>query len=212
MAIDLEPTREFLLPYDGGDMRPFNFEEELELSGNTARAQLTMGAELETDVQDVREEKKLFTAAMKDKNIKALNRQPTALMAYEFIQEYGKIMAWDVAEVRRAITTKLLALADCGEPKHELKALELLGKHSDIQLFTERSEVKITYENANDLEESIKEKLKRVLGSTLIDVTPTKERLDNDFGVLNAQELENQVREDLKKERILIPGPKNEPK
>lgn len=212
MPIILEPTRDFLLPYDNGDMKPFNFEDELELSGNTARAQLELGAQLETDMENIREEKKLFAAAVKDKNVKALNRQPTALMAYEFLQEYGKIMAFDVAEVRRAITTKLLALADCGEPKHELKALELLGKHSDIGLFTERSEVKITYDNAKDLEESIKEKLKRVLGSSLIDVTPTRAKLDEDLGVLDAKALEAQVRADMEKERIRLPGLEDEQK
>lgn len=212
MAIHLEPTREFQLPYDNGDMKPFSFEDELALSANTARAQLELGAQMESDVEEIREEKKLFAAALKTKNAKALNSQTTALMAYEFLQEYGKIMAWDVAEVRRAITTKLLALADCGEPKHELKALELLGKHSDIQLFTERSEVKITYDNAKDLEESIKEKLKRVLGASIIDVTPTRAKLDEDLGVLDANSLKEQVQADMEKERIRLPRPENEQK
>jgi hypothetical protein len=39
----------------------------------------------------------------------------------------------------------LLEIADCGDAKHELKAIEMLGKHSDIALFKERSEITINY-------------------------------------------------------------------
>ena len=34
-----------------------------------------------------------------------------------------------------------MEIADCGDTRYELKALELLGKHSDIGIFTERSEI-----------------------------------------------------------------------
>jgi hypothetical protein len=37
-----------------------------------------------------------------------------------------------------------------------LKALELLGKHSDIGIFTERSEITINYKDPADLENEIK--------------------------------------------------------
>lgn len=212
MPVILEPTKEFLPPYEGGDLKPFDFETEMELSGRTARVQLELGAELETDMENISAEKKLFREAVKNKNVKALNRQPTALMAYEFLKEYGKIAAWDVSEVRRAITTKLLALADCGDPKHELKALELLGKHSDVGLFTERSEVKITYENAKDLEDSIKEKLKRVLNATVIDVTPTKEKMDQELGVLDMEAINRQIREEREKMQVRLPAPEDDEK
>jgi hypothetical protein len=70
-----------------------------------------------------------------------------------------------MGDVRSALTNKLLELANCGDPRFELKALELLGKHSDIALFTERSEVTINYKNSSDLETAIKERVKRLLNA-----------------------------------------------
>jgi hypothetical protein len=80
-----------------------------------------------------------------------------------------------------------MELANCGDPKFELKALELLGKHSDIGLFTERSEVTINYKNPQDLETAIKERVKRLLNAELIDVTPVDVSLEEEFGSLEVK-------------------------
>jgi hypothetical protein len=95
-------------------------------------------------------------------------------------------LAVDVSDVRAALTNKLLELANCGDPRFELKALELLGKHSDIALFTERSEVTVNYKNSTDLESAIKERIRRLLKTDVVDVepiTPTAEVLDDVLGV-----------------------------
>lgn len=92
-------------------------------------------------------------------------------------------MAFDVHQVRAALTNKLLEIANCGDTKYELKALELLGKHSDISLFTERSEITINYNSPEALESAIKERVKRLLNADIIDVTPTGMDLDEELGV-----------------------------
>jgi len=79
-------------------------------------------------------------------------------------------LAHDVGEVRAALTNKLLELANCGDTKFELKAIELLGKHSDISLFTERSEININYNSPDALEAAIKERVKRLLNADSIDI------------------------------------------
>ena len=63
-------------------------------------------------------------------------------------------------------------MTDCGDPKIEIKALELLGKHSDIGLFTERSEITVHHTTSKGLEESIKERIKRLMNAEVTDVTP----------------------------------------
>jgi hypothetical protein len=75
-----------------------------------------------------------------------------------------------------------MEIANCGDPKYELKALELLGKHSDIGLFTERSEITINYKDPADLENAIKERVKRLLNAELIDITPNRINLDEELG------------------------------
>ena len=99
----------------------------------------------------------------------------------------------DAAQARAAITHKLMEIADCGDPRYELKALELLGKHSDIGIFTERSEVTINYKSPEDLESAIKERVKNLLNATVVDEVPlgaatTDEDLDEMLGVLTLDE------------------------
>jgi hypothetical protein len=93
------------------------------------------------------------------------------------------MLAFDAAQARAAITHKLMEIADCGDIKYELKALELLGKHSDIGLFTERSEITINYTTPESLENAIKERIKRLLNADVIDVTPVGMDLDEELGV-----------------------------
>jgi hypothetical protein len=75
-----------------------------------------------------------------------------------------------------------MEIANCGDPRYELKALELLGKHSDIGLFTERSEITINYRNPEELENAIKERIKRLLNASIVDVTPLGADLDAKLG------------------------------
>jgi hypothetical protein len=88
--------------------------------------------------------------------------------------------------VRTALTNKLLEIADCGDIKHELRAIELLGKHVDIGLFTERSEISINYKDPESLEKAIKERVKRLLNADIIDVTPVGLDLDEELGIFDA--------------------------
>ena len=108
-------------------------------------------------------------------------------------------MALDAAQARSAITHKLMELANCGDPRYELKALELLGKHSDIGLFTERSEITINYKNPEDLEDAIKERVKRLLNADVIDVNPIGADLDDQLGVADTEstEYKNELMEEL---------------
>lgn len=78
----------------------------------------------------------------------------------------------DQLQARNFITNRLIEIAACGDTKHELKALELLGKHSDIGLFTERSEIHVHHTTSTTLENSIKERVKRLLNAEVVDITP----------------------------------------
>jgi hypothetical protein len=102
--------------------------------------------------------------ALTDGKVEGLDSQPiAALAASAFLEAYGTSLALNAAQVRVALTNKLLALANCGDARYELRAIELLGKHNDINLFTERSEVNINYTTSEGLEAAIKERVKRLL-------------------------------------------------
>jgi hypothetical protein len=50
--IQIEPTKDYPLPYDTADEVPANFLEEMAVAGNTAELQVAMGAPLEVSEQD----------------------------------------------------------------------------------------------------------------------------------------------------------------
>jgi hypothetical protein len=188
MTVHIEPTNEVAIPYHPIDDKPKDFVEALGIAANTSEALSQMGSIPEVQPEDVQKTTSLIDQALKNKDEKALNNPMAAYAAKEFLRVYTARLAVDVSDVRSALTNKLLELANCGDPRFELKALELLGKHSDIALFTERSEVTVNYKNSGDLETAIKERIGRLLRSNAVDVDvknvapSTTQALDDEFG------------------------------
>jgi hypothetical protein len=182
-VIDLDPSSEYKVPYDTSDEVAPTFLDQVSTLANTAELQVAMGAPLEVTEENAEREKQLLETALRSKKIENFQTPNTAFAAAGFLRTYGAQLALDVAQTRSAITHKLMEIANCGDPKFELKALELLGKHSDIGLFTSRSEVTINYKNPEDLENAIKERVKRLLNAEVIDVSPLTANLDEELGV-----------------------------
>jgi len=177
--INVEPTKDHPVPYIAQDAQTKTFTDELTVTANTLDLLEELGAGPDIDPETARAEKNLVENALKTQNKKAMQSVSTAAYAArDFIKQYANQVATDVNEVRSALTAKLLALANCGDPKFELKAIELLGKHSDIALFTERSEITINHKSSADLEAAIKERVKRLLNAEVIDMTPLMDDLD----------------------------------
>ena len=186
-VVKIEPTDEYPVPYSTDDEELDNFADQLASVANTAELLEELGVIPEATKATLEEEKKLLDAALKQQTITPLKKSlPAALGASSFLRAYGQNRALDIGEVRAALTNKLLELADCGDPKFELKAIEMLGKHSDIGLFTNRSEININYNNPESLEAAIKERVKRLLNADVIDIKPLGMDLDEELGIHDA--------------------------
>lgn len=194
--VNIEPTDEFPVPFSLDAETTSTFVEEVEVAGATAELLVDLGAPLEVSPEDADREKRLLEAVTKNKKTEPLARINTAFAASAFLRTYGQNMAFDAVQARAAITSKLMEIANCGETKFELKALELLGKHSDIGLFTERSEITINYKNPEDLENAIKERVKRLLNADIIDVTPIGVDLDKELGVASPSLFDEMMADD----------------
>jgi hypothetical protein len=187
MTINIEPTKDIPPPYDMADVETSSFAEELAVVANTQDLLDQLGPPPEITQEDAIKTASLLDKAVKTQDKSALSSPPVAFAAREFLRVYSSRIAAEMSDVRSALTNKLLELANCGDPRFELKALELLGKHSDIALFTERSEVTVTYKNSSDLEDAIKERVKRLLNAK--DITPehavNADNLDDVLGVVD---------------------------
>ena len=87
----------------------------------------------------------------------------TAVKLATILSEYDKKVIDDTAQLRTYITNRLLEESKCGDTKHEIRALELLGKISDVGLFSEKTEISITH-TTDSLQHAIKDKIDRLMG------------------------------------------------
>lgn len=179
--VKIEPTDEHPVPFSIDAEEAPTLKDEFVLAANTAEMLKSLGAPIEIGTEDIDKTVGLFKS--RNKATKELKQPETAFAAALFLKTYANRMAAEANEVRSAITAKLMEIANCGDPRYELKALELLGKHSDIGLFTERSEITINHKTSSDLESAIKERIKRLLNAEVIDVTPIADNLDLELGV-----------------------------
>jgi len=178
--IKVEPAEGHPVPYNTAPEELSSFQDEVVVAANTAEVLEKLGSPIEINTDDIDRTVELFKS--RKKATKELQQPNTAFAANLFLQTYANRVAADVHEIRSAISAKLMEIANCGDPRYELKALELLGKHSDIGLFTERSEITINHKTSDDLESAIKERIKRLLNSDVIDVTPLSDSLDLELG------------------------------
>ena len=98
------------------------------------------------------------------------------------LREYNNPIVADAAELRQVTINKLLDLSMCGDPRIEIKATELLGKVSDVGLFTEKTEITVTYNTVSDLDQMIKDKVRKMLQANAIDITPVVLDIDKEMG------------------------------
>lgn len=190
-TVKITPTKDHPVPYDDADETVYTFEDELAVAGNTAELLEQLGAPIEVDANTLKKEQELINKVVREKDTAPLTNLPVAYGTASFLRAYGQSLALDINLVRASITNKLMEIANCGDTKYELRALELLGKHSDIGLFTERSEITINYNSPESLEAAIKERVKRLLNADVVDVKPLGMDLDEELGVYSKEEVQD---------------------
>lgn len=94
--------------------------------------------------------------------------RPAAILELDtLLSEFSHAVVKNAVQIRTYVTNKLLQESVNPDPRVRIRALELLGKISDVGLFTERSEVTITHRSTEDLQRSLREKLDILRSKTL---------------------------------------------
>jgi len=91
------------------------------------------------------------------------------VLANNVLKEFGAGVAQDATQIRNLVTNKLLIESENPDARIRIKALELLGKISDVGLFTEKREVTITHQSTEDLRNSLRNKLSTILEGEVVD-------------------------------------------
>ena len=169
MAIVLKP--EVGIPVSKG-ADSSDLKEKAEAACNTAQELAEHGLDLEPTKEDKDVAAALSTSYAENpdktskkatnKNISKLT--PASLVLTDAIlQEFGHSVAENAAQIRHLVTNKLLIESENQDPRIRMRALELLGKISDVGLFAEKSEVTVTHQSTDDLRAKLRSKLEKLV-------------------------------------------------
>lgn len=180
--LHVTPSDNHPLPANTAEQVAPTLQENARVAANTANIMFELGMPFEMTADDEEEARKLFAEVDKKKskggkaqnspqtNPPALYQGNVALKLSALLTEYDHRVVLDATQARTYIMNRLLEISSCGETKQELRALELMGKMSDIGAFTEKSEVTITHRTSGDLKQILQEKISKLLNSGAIDV------------------------------------------
>ena len=97
--------------------------------------------------------------------------RPAAILQIdEHLTEFNHIVVRNAVQIRTFVTNKLILESANPDARVRIRALELLGKISDVGLFTERSEVTVNNRSTDDLKLSLREKLEILRSRNRADV------------------------------------------
>jgi hypothetical protein len=198
MQIPIEPNLDTPPPTGAFPERGETYEERLKIAGNTALLLSELG--MEEDISD--EEERLAAQMMAGlkpaehkksaptpEQTKTLQRTGVALKLGAYLSEYEKQVVEDKVQVRTIVVNRLMEISQDEDNKVALKALELLGKASD--LFTERSEITITHKTSDELKQAIKQRIQLLMQNPMKPIeTPSERRLKSLEDVVEIEVIE----------------------
>jgi hypothetical protein len=107
----------------------------------------------------------------------AISTPTGAYHVNSILREFSMRVVEDAQFIRNYVTNRLILESGDPDPRIRLRSLELLGKISDVGLFTERTELTINSRPTVELENSLKEKLRKLVSlntGDIEDATPAK--------------------------------------
>tara|TARA_Y100001938_G_C8024852_1_gene397415 strand:+ start:178 stop:780 length:603 start_codon:yes stop_codon:yes gene_type:complete len=169
MTIVVEP--EHGVPLETSKPPP-DLKDRVEPAANTAKELGEHGLDVEPNKEDKDVAAKISVAYADDpertskkvteKKLSTLT--PASLILTDSIlKEFGRSVVESAVQIRHLVTNKLLLETDNPDPRVRIRALELLGKVSDVGLFAEKSEVTITHQSTDDLREKLRSKLAKLV-------------------------------------------------
>ena len=183
MPVNVEPTNEFPVPPIARAKEASTHSNNLRAKANTAMLLRELGADFETTPEEDEQAKQLMAQVDGEdpsKEVKKAQNQVVstpgiALALGGYISHYDQQVIADKIQLRNIAINRLLEMSQDNDQKIAIKAVELIGKASD--LFTEHQEITITHKNSAELQDAIREKIRLLMQMNTIDAETTSERL-----------------------------------
>ena len=189
MQIPVEPNLDRPIPVQAQPEKGRTYEDRLKVAGNTAMLLNELGVEDDLSPEENEKARQMIVKlkpaddkssppTAEEKDLKNYN---VALAIGNYLNEYEKQIVADKVQVRTVVVNRLMEISQDDDNKVALKALELLGKASD--LFTERSEITITHQTSDELKAAIKERIKLLMQTQQLN---TKTKAQKQLEVIDA--------------------------
>lgn len=164
MQLHIEP--DIGIPFPEGDVELKDFVEKAQAA--CASAELLELDDAPTEQEASTAEQAVYDLAeAPEKANKKLTKQTHTPATYRqvngILKEYSHRVVENAMQIRLLVTNKLILETENEDAKIRLRALELLGKVTDVGLFTEKSEVTINHRSSEDLVNSIRAKLHKLM-------------------------------------------------
>ena len=185
MTVLITPDNSVPLPDTQADDKFQNARQAIEVSSTTAVLMEELGMGLELTEKDQKQAKELFEQMANNqvRTLPDIASPEVAMRLGSYLQAYDQQVVADSVQMRNVVTNKLLDIALCGDPRYELKALELIGKIEDVGLFSEKSEVTVRHTTTESLETAIREKVRKLIHANTTDVEPISDILDEELNL-----------------------------
>lgn len=160
------------------DMAYVDLRERAEAACRSMELLQDHGLEVPTETSEDKEVAAALTSAyavnpqatsQKANNVNTSAMTPASLQNVRaYLDEYGRAVVNHAIELRHTVTNRLIEESQNPDPRIRIRALELMGKISDVGLFTDRTEVTITHQTTDELRLKLRAKLQRLVNPPVI--------------------------------------------
>jgi len=196
MQLQIEPDLAIPFPEDNPVLA--NFREKALAACNSAEL---LGLDFDASEEEkLTAEQAVYQLAEDEEKankalIKQSAKQPTKYTPATYkevksiLDEYSVRVVDNALQIRLLVTNKLLIESQNEDAKIRIRALELLGKITDVGLFTEKSEVTVNHRSTEDLVNSIRSKIQRLMhpkdveDAKIVEVNGETVDLDKELGL-----------------------------
>jgi len=161
------------IPVDLTPQEAKTLHERAKAAFKTAEFLIAMGHEVTKDgmMANQREAARQFTGSP------IAQRRPfnaeTAIWMDDLLQRYNNAIVEDTIRLKTYVTTRLVEESDGDKAADRLRALESLGKLSQLGMFADKLEINVNHKSTSELKEELAKKLSRYMG--VVEEVPAKE-------------------------------------
>ena len=173
MTITVEPEVGIPLPESATKIK---LADRISAAAETTKLLAEHGLEIEASNADRNNAAAIATAFAEDPVKTAKKATPrrtaaltpaTLLLTDRILKDFGHSVVKNSIQIRHLVTNKLIEETENPDARIRIRALELLGKVSDVGLFAEKAEVTVTHQTTDDIRDRLRDKLTK-----LVDITP----------------------------------------